>query len=147
MKLAIVLAVALAASTTTALAEDWRPITVNKQGYASVDFDGVRGPSNRRIAWVLHSLRATDPLLNYDFMLARYVVDCDDETSQLTSANHYQIDGTLRHSSELAGNVSPIAPGTTNRLLADAICSGQPPEWAGYPNAIAATLALRQHSQ
>lgn len=134
-------------TTGAAKAEDWRPITTNSNGFSSVDFDGLRGPPTRRLAWVLHSLPATDPVLNYDFLMVHYVVNCDDETVQILSANHYRIDGTLVHGDDSVRPPSPVAPGTTNKLLVDAICSGERPDVAGYSSAVEATASLRRLPQ
>lgn len=147
MKLALILGAIVTATATTALAEDWRPVAFNNDGYSSVDFDGVRGPSSRRLAWVLHSLRETDKKINYDYVMVRYVVDCDEETVSMTSANHYLIDGTLRYHDTFDGETRAIAPGTLNQRLADAICADERPDWEGYTSATAATLALRQMPQ
>lgn len=137
-------AVFLAAIPATAKAEDWRPITTNSKGFSSVDFDGLRGPPARRLAWVLHSLRATDPVLNYDFLMVRYAVNCDEETVQMLAANHYRLDGTLVHGDDSERAATAVAPGTTNKLLADAICSGERPTTAGYSSAVEATISLRR---
>ncbi len=128
MRFAIVLGVAIAATSSPAVAGDWRIVSVGDELIVGMDADSLSRSIDRATGWTVSILKPSvvGPENPVAYIIRRNEFECSQERFRYLTTIYYSLEGERLASEDLVSDWEYAVPDTINGAMVAAACEGFP---------------------